>query len=204
MMAQCSTVFIQYTKKTPSKVILVEDFPGGDLWALTQRPYVRVNTHIQIIHSLARFLRTTRWFARCLCRIRSNKRAGIAASGADLARIAERRPGTRGFGRNIREVSVGSAEGRNRGRLCWRTAKKKEGKNSFAGREAGGKERKGERLSSGSAEGREDRHLGGKRWVAGGLHPRAPGQDVRREGLRGAVCRRNGWGEGGEKILSRE
>lgn len=60
MMAQCSTVFIQCAKKTPPKVILVEEFSRGDLWALTHRPFVKVDIHIQVINSLARYPRTSR------------------------------------------------------------------------------------------------------------------------------------------------
>lgn len=60
MMAQCSTVFIQRAKKTPPKAILVEDFSRGDLWALTHRPFVKADIHIQTILSLTRYPRTTR------------------------------------------------------------------------------------------------------------------------------------------------
>lgn len=54
----------------------------------------------------------------------------------------------------------------------------------LGGREAGVKERRGERFFSGSAEEREGTRLGGKRWVPEGLHLHAPRRDVRREDLR--------------------
>lgn len=69
--------------------------------------------------------------------------------------------------------------------LCWRAAKEKKEKSVLlGGREAGVKERRGERFFSGSAEEREGTRLGGKRWVPEGLHLHAPRRDVRREDLR--------------------
>lgn len=67
---------------------------------------------------------------------------------------------------------------------CAEEQRRKRRKKRFAGREAGAKERKGKRLFSESAEEREGTRLGGKRWVAEGLHSHAPGRDVRREDLR--------------------
>lgn len=86
------------------------------------------------------------------------------------------------------EVSAERAEQKDR--HCWTMLESSEGKERkiyFAGgREAGAKERKGERLFSGSAEEREDTRLGGKLWVkvAEGLHLQAPGRDRRWEDLR--------------------
>lgn len=86
------------------------------------------------------------------------------------------------------EVSAERAEQKDRHRRTMlESSEGKDGKIHFAGgREAGAKERKGERLFSGSAEEREGTRLGGRCWVkvAEGLHLQAPGRDRRWEELR--------------------